>query len=594
MIRFLNPAALLLSFSVVIPILFHFYERVRAREQVLPTLSLLQRAEERIRHSPTRFLILILRCLILLTIALLFSSPVYIPVRGGKPPRTIIVLDNGPYMARRKGGQNLLEEARRAALACYRRSIDSGEVHCRALHPYPEEGRGTGIEALRSARVTVWKTTLRRLARLISRITRGRFEKYRLVFFSGGDRSFWNERVRLPIQIEYRRIETRKIGNAAITGIGGLPAVLFSGRQYLLTIHIDNFNSVYSRNYLSVYLDGVPVVKRQLALLPGKRAYGFRIRSDRPGDLKLRIRLRGDEFRFDNELVHQLFVLDKLPVYFYPPLGRNPYLRASLKAIVGSSFIRTLHPGKSLLQFGVISGRQKEMVLRSSSPAILFSPPGYTGSVSTLRLLDETGTVALVPTGLTNTVQHTRYFPDSLKPLRASFTGSLRWQIRSSLPGVSLFRTETGVSRGILLTREQGSVAIIPFYPSAEDSGLFFDRAYPVFISELFARLLRKESPLSAYPDPAVVRSFKSRKKWSGVFFRHGDLLFAANIKDNCFRNAAHPEDGWIRNATGSRTVAVSEADEEADSATSFSTMLVLLILLFKAGELFLVQRAER
>ena len=597
MIRFLNPEALFLSLTISVPLILHFYEKISAKPQILPTISLLEKREKRMRRSSDRLLLLIIRCILLLLLTLLLSNPVYIPGSAKKGGDTIIVLDNSPIMAVQTSGRPLLDIAKRAAFDCYHRNRQRGRVFFLALHPFPGEPSSRGSAAITAIQCSPWRSTLRELATRINRITRGRNSDFRMVFFSAGDFRIWKDRVFLPLEIEYRKISFRKRGNSAITGLSGFPDVLFPGREYQVRVMIDNTDTGYPNNILTVFVDRIPVVRRKISLIRGMNAIPVRIRFRTAGYKRIVVSLGRDEYEPDNRFIKEVHLLRSLPVYFDSSLKNNPFLRASFRAYAGTAFSIVRSPFSAKLVTAVLYRKKQPAFARSALPVLFFSPAAYRGVSPSC--LDKNGELifTLEPSGNTNRIAFTTLFPFSTNPISCSFRGVPRWKVSSGYPLIPLFRSQDNTAYGMLLMDSGIRMALLPFPAQGRTSGLFYESVYPLFFSRLVSMLLSTEGRFLEQPRPYQIRKSVpqgKKSRWYGSLFKYGGSLLPANVSFNPFRYAVHPNPQKIRSVTGSPKAVVGSRDGSGGSHVSLSVLLILSLVLFKSGELYLLGRKRR
>ncbi len=109
---FLYPLFLLAGLAIAIPVAIHLFDLRRFRRVVFPATRFLKESVLRSRRQSRlrERLLLLLRCLFLITLSLAFAQPLWNRSTGDST-RTlqVVVLDNGPATGARKTGRTLLE-----------------------------------------------------------------------------------------------------------------------------------------------------------------------------------------------------------------------------------------------------------------------------------------------------------------------------------------------------------------------------------------------------------------------------------------------------------------------------------------------------
>ncbi|MBI4617227.1 MAG: BatA domain-containing protein [Planctomycetes bacterium] len=118
--EFLAPAFLAGLLAVALPVLIHLVHRRRARTIPFPTIRLLKRIDQRLarRRRVEHWLVLALRCLVLVLAALALARPAFrsAGLAGKGSIAAVIIVDDSYSMARTEGGVPLSERARDAVL----------------------------------------------------------------------------------------------------------------------------------------------------------------------------------------------------------------------------------------------------------------------------------------------------------------------------------------------------------------------------------------------------------------------------------------------------------------------------------------------
>lgn len=592
MLHLLEPAGLLLSLSAVVPILLHLFERFSAPLEDLPTLSLLSQKEISHRKTPSRLLLLAIRCLILLLLGLLLAGPVWIPAQKTSRPDTLLVLDNGPEMARTLRGTTLLQLAREHAGRIHDRLAATGRVRCRVLAPFPgQDTTRDDLSVITAARISVFEPDPEELSRWILRATAGRPESWRVVFITATGSFFRKHRSSIPVPVSVHYFAPAAGKNIAVTGIGGIADPVLAGKQYLLRVTLDNHDSAFSTdNRIAVRFDDEVLAVQQVSPGPGVTTVSVPVRFS-AGSGILSVTLAEDEAAYDNTHARPLTVIDRLHVRLLPPFDRNPYLRAVLKTVARNVVVWDDGPPDRTVVFRPLHGGLR----LPERGRLVFFPPEPVQAPGRMEIAFGDGRLLFSPSGNTNRLQFDTAFPGSAVPFPLDFRSGILFRMEYPPLLRPLFRHADHGFAGGLLRLDGLRAVFFPFSPDMAATGLLLHRSFPLFMQSVLEFLFQGSAALLDRPGPDEVRRsepLKADGRWSGTCFRNAGRIIPANISVNHYRASGLPAAALIREASGAPAVTMEKIGTGTEqSPLSLALFVLVLLVLLKTAELFLLGR---
>jgi hypothetical protein len=346
---FLNPILVGALAAVAAPIIIHLLHRSRVLPQDWGAMMFLQEllAERARRLRMQEIILLLVRCLIVTCLSLAVMRPAFLsPTAGVRSPGThtsaIVLLDDS-YSMNAGRAHTAWQEAREQALAYINTLIQGDDV---TVMLTSSAGKGTAPAALfdlerareivRTAAPRFEKTDMPRALGAALREVEARHNPRReLVLFSDMQAAGWELTDRARWSFLANAVQSSRIR----------PNIIFAGTsdarpENLAVMQIDasrqvvdcytpvSFNVTVAsvgratgtapqEATVTFVVDHAPKATRTVSLAPGAReAVAFEHRFDRPGSHFVAFRLRAaqDALDEDNELVHSVVVIDRLPV----------------------------------------------------------------------------------------------------------------------------------------------------------------------------------------------------------------------------------------------------------------------------------------
>ncbi|MEM9882833.1 MAG: VWA domain-containing protein [Planctomycetota bacterium] len=329
-----TPAMLWGAALVAGPVAAHLLTRRARRRVVFPSVALLVSAAagSASGYRLRRWVLLVLRCLIVLAVVAAFVRPTWTgsagngataaPAGGATTSGVVVVLDLGVSTTRVAGDGRAVAERLRglagARLAALRSGRDgAGVVLADASPGVVFERVSRNLAALREAVAGAEPTEQR--ADLPAAVTRaGRllgdagdeYEQRRVVVFTDGQRSDWEDAgaVRLPAGVGLEVVtvgDDRPWANVSLSAAGVTPSRPRVGEAVELGVDVSHTGDAATRVRVDLFLDGAEV-DTKWASLPrgGRQRVGFTRRLERAGAHRVRFVVDADdELAADDEAV---------------------------------------------------------------------------------------------------------------------------------------------------------------------------------------------------------------------------------------------------------------------------------------------------
>lgn len=610
---FTYPWFLLAAGFMVVPLILHLLERIRARPQVLPTLEFLKQGKSGhlARRRPTKLLLLLLRMGIILLLALLFAAPFVKQEKKALAPgtRVLLAIDNSPSMGRLWKGRSLLEHAREAAIRFVRIHGTRVELYAAAIHPFPgmESGyaRGAGLRRLLQAiRLSPTSIEGRSFFRRYnaSFVQPGR--EHLVIVFSDGQPHFWNNAGPVRGRLRLSVIGEPDKRNMYVSSLQLPRQTILSGEKITLDLTLSRLEEAPREAYVRVFVGeraayegAVPLPNRenrtQLTILPTGK-----------GPTPCRILIRGDDFVCDNQYVFVLNIHAQLQIALAPGLRNNRYLTAALRAI-----------GKGKLQItGLEAAQANYMIsdlengetffrrLRAGIPGLLFV--GREQGITRIRTLCARNRLPLaVREGNRAGYQGVmRLFPGSDRSVDVVTT--IRHPLRLQTAGGSWQSSTLAVVPGAasLISRfqgEAGDMVLVSFLPLGSETEWVFHNSFPLFLQEVLYRQREAANSSGAdCSDEEIIMagtSYPTSGDGCAAVFRLGNRLLVCNQPPAESRTDQRIEKAMLEREMGKgRTEIVLPQDAVAGDDTTFPQLLCLALLaMFKYGEILLLKRGR-
>ncbi|HYF50936.1 MAG TPA: BatA domain-containing protein [Planctomycetota bacterium] len=346
MINFLNIALVGGLIAVSAPIIIHLLHRSKVMPHDWGAMMFLEEliAERAKRIRMHELILLIVRALIVLCVALAMMQPVIkwasAGVRApGVHTSAIIVLDDS-YSMNAGRPRSAWLEAREQALR-YVDTLQRGDDAAVLLTSQAGKGPPPAPlfdlerikEIIRSAEPRYERTDMPAVIAAATEALEGRHNPHReLVIFSdmqaagwemqdGARWSFLSSAVKsskLPANIVLASVAERRPVNAAITGLSASRAVVdcFSPVSFNITVANEGPEAMHGIA-VTFAVDGAPKLTRTIDLpVEGREVLTFEHKFERPGShyVSCKLRASADVLADDDELLHSVMVIDRLPV----------------------------------------------------------------------------------------------------------------------------------------------------------------------------------------------------------------------------------------------------------------------------------------
>jgi hypothetical protein len=283
-LSWINPLYLSGLLLLALPVLIHLVQRQHSRGTRFPSLMFLQRIPQReqrlleIRH----WLLLLLRCLLLLLIVLAFARPFVDRENGAAALEagredSIIVLDRSYSMR--------VADHWQQALASALRVVDGKAPRDRiGIILFDDETEilsdlTTSADSLRSLlrgqspgfRATRMPTAIEQAARLLAGGTAGRKQIVVISDFQASAAPAL-PRIGADIELTVLPVEVARAANASITAVVIGPSSRAAADEFALTVEVTNRSDVTLQQEVALTLDGREIARRGLVLAPAATA----------------------------------------------------------------------------------------------------------------------------------------------------------------------------------------------------------------------------------------------------------------------------------------------------------------------------------
>jgi len=401
----LNPLLLLFLPLALVPVVLHLITLRRLRSVELSTFRFLMDSyvQQRRRIKALEYLVMVLRALFIALLIILLSRPIIESMPwltpGSSGRQVTIMIDSGLTMGRRWGGTTNLQRAQSTANAIINLLGPNDKVNIIEAGPVPQLllSRFAGKPETLIAAIEQLKpgTAHSQIATALEEALDSESGSKQLFYIiSDFNRQSWQAVADHPA---LRQIDPQSqivlldvspedpAHNAAVVGEPPEATNIVAGLPLVLNATVVNGSPEHGLDtVLSVILDDEQVNQLNVSLQPNQRiTKAITVTPNRPGPIKGRFELSGDEFTEDDTYLFALNVQPRLAVLIVSPTVGNKdidtsdelYLRAALTA---STATADEDADKAATSFDVSSIRPEQInaaLLNKSDVVILADVP---------------------------------------------------------------------------------------------------------------------------------------------------------------------------------------------------------------------------
>lgn len=339
MIHFVNPLLLLGLVAAALPVVAHLLTRRARRRVVFPTVRLLREsaASQSSLFRLRRWLLLALRCLVIVLLVLAFARPVWQdgslpPVRPGEGASVVLVLDISASSAQQAEGVSAAQAMRAGAervLATLRDGTDAVNIiHAgaapRAVYPQFSTNHAAVRAELQNLAPTRERADLPGAVALAGALLREQPGQRRVVILSDMQRTNWSDvSLRdatgdlLPAGagVTIVPVHVGEVRNAGLASPRAEPVRPVAGQPLQLAVRAVNHADVEQTITVEATVEGRPVGSQAVTLAPFEgRDVSFPATLAEPGAHQVVFALPADALAADNQAYLVVRAVRRVPV----------------------------------------------------------------------------------------------------------------------------------------------------------------------------------------------------------------------------------------------------------------------------------------
>ena len=358
----LNPLFLSLLPLAALPLIFHFFFRLRKHPRPFPTLMLFHRIDPRLnaRRRLREWLTLLARVLLIAFLALCLAHPVWFGLGKEGSVAIVLLLDNSGSMSGTSGnGRDKLQEALGGARTLVSQLRAGDRAGIVLLVPDPAvplpEGLTSDKAALKAALDQVAETeaggsVAAALERAVAMLEGSAAAHAEIHAFSDLQEEKWNQAPlslraapRRPTVIVHRVPTLPAKVNIVLAGTQLEPRSVLPGRRIPVQARLLNASALESRARLNWLDDAGHRGSEEFTLAPqAEKTASFALGPQNPGVRWVNVWVEGDDFPADNHAPLAFTCSEKKPVLFAGdaseygqlPLAMSPSSEGNLSGLV--------------------------------------------------------------------------------------------------------------------------------------------------------------------------------------------------------------------------------------------------------------------